>query len=135
MVLAIIALFADVRDARLQEDRSPRAHRGSEATRGSDAWRFAAAVFALSAGGIAAGPALTGESANPRAPPGFAVVKARGRVAHAVIQYSSSVRLTSLARQDRPTKTIEEVWYDARGGLWRDVVRIDGRVRRDRSGT
>jgi hypothetical protein len=32
-VLAIIALFTDVRDARPQEDRSPRADRGSEATR------------------------------------------------------------------------------------------------------
>ena len=39
---------------------------------------YAAAVVALSAGGIAAGLALSGESANPKASPGFTVVKARG---------------------------------------------------------
>src|SRR5206468_11093207 len=61
-------------------------------------------------------------------------MKARGRVAHAVIDYVSSVRLTSLKGVDRPAKTGEEVWYDARGGLWRDVVRVDGRVRSDRAG-
>jgi hypothetical protein len=134
-MLAIIALFADVvipasrridLHALIEEAKRRAAATPGVSQRPSSRCRPAAS---------AAGPALTGESANPRAPPGFAVVKARGRVAHAVIQYSSSVRLTSLARQDRPTKTIEEVWYDARGGLWRDVVRIDGRVRRDRSGT
>jgi hypothetical protein len=63
------------------------------------------------------------------------VTKARGRLAHAVIVYVSSVPLTSLAGGDRLANTTEEVWYDARGGLWRDVVRVDGRVRSDRAGT
>jgi hypothetical protein len=96
---------------------------------------YAAGLLALSAGGIAVGLALTSGSASPKAPPGFTVVKARGRVDHALIQYSSSVRITSLGGRDRPANTIEEVWYDARGGLWRDIVRVDGRVRSDRAGT
>jgi hypothetical protein len=97
---------------------------------------WALAAFALAAAGIALGLTLTGGSATRAAvPPGFAVVKARGRVAHAVIQFGSGVRITRLTGQDRPVKTIEEVWYDARGGLWRDVLRIDGRVRSDRAGT
>src|SRR5436309_2047478 len=95
---------------------------------------FAALAAALAAASIAAVLALSGGSANPPAPQGFTVMKARGRVAHAVIDYVSSVRLTSLKGVDRPAKTGEEVWYDARGGLWRDVVRVDGRVRSDRAG-
>jgi hypothetical protein len=95
---------------------------------------YAAAIVALSAGGIASGLALSGEPAKPYAPPGFTVVKARGRVAHALIESSTNVRITNLTGQDRPAKMAQEIWYDARGGLWRAVVRVDGRVRSDRAG-
>jgi hypothetical protein len=95
-----------------------------------------AAIIVAAAAGIAAGLALTGGSASRvDAPPGFTVVKAKGQVAHAVIEYGRSVRITSLSGSDRPAKMTEEFWYDARGGLWRDVIRVDGRVRSDRAGT
>jgi hypothetical protein len=94
------------------------------------------AIIVAATAGIAAGLTLTGGSATRvDAPPGFTVVKAKGQVAHTVIEYSSVVRITSLSGRDRPAKMTEEVWYDARGGLWRDVVRVDGRVRNDRAGT
>jgi hypothetical protein len=79
---------------------------------------------------------LTGGSATRvDAPPGFTVVKAKGEVTHAVIEHSRSVRITSLSGSDRPVMLTEEFWYDARGGLWRHVIRVDGRVRSDQAGT
>jgi hypothetical protein len=94
------------------------------------------AILVVGGAGIAVGVALTGGSATRvDAPPGFTVVKAKGQVAHAVIEYGSMARITSLSGRDRPAKLTEEVWYDARRGLWRDVVRVDGRVRNDRAGT
>lgn len=95
-----------------------------------------AAALVLAGVGIAAGLTLTGGSTTRvDAPPGFIVVKAKGQVARAVIQYTRSVRITSLSGSERPAKMTEEVWYDERGGLWRDVIRVDGRVRSDRAGT
>jgi hypothetical protein len=95
-----------------------------------------AAIIVAATAGIAAALTLTGGSATRvDAPPGFTVVKAKGQVAHAVIEYGSMARITSLSGRDRPAKLTEEVWYDARGGLWRDVVRLDGRLRNDRAGT
>ena len=109
-----------------------------EARRRARRRRFAwltAAVAVVAAAGIAAGLALTsGPAARADAPAGFTVLTAKGQVAHAVIQYSLGVRITSLVGRDRMAETTEEVWYDARGGLWRDVVRVDGRVRNDRAG-
>ena len=107
-----------------------------EARRRARQRRLALAAVVVAAVGIAAGLTLTGGSANRvDAPPGFTVVRAKGPVAHAVIEYSRSVRITSMSGSDRPAKMTEEVWYDARGGLWRDVIRADGRVRSDRAGT
>jgi hypothetical protein len=97
---------------------------------------LAAATLAAAGAGIGLGVALTGGSGRAvPVPPGFTVIKARGPVAHAVIESVSSVRLTSLEGRERPASTTEEVWYDARGGLWHDIVRVDGRVRSDRAGT
>jgi hypothetical protein len=103
------------------------------------AWRrrvaLSAALLAGLAVGIGAFELTRGSEPVLPAPPGFAALKARGPVAHALIEYVSTVRLTSLSGQERPASTTEEVWYDARGGLWRDVVRVDGRARSDRAGT
>ena len=79
--------------------------------------------------------AVTG-GPSAEAPPGFTIVKPRGPVAHAVLQYgTSSWRTTEVATGvDRPARTVEEVWYDRESGLWRDVFRIDGRVKSDLSG-
>src|SRR5689334_11459676 len=108
-----------------------------EARRRARLRRVALAAATLAAAGLGIGSfALTGGSDPPLpAPPGFTAVKARGPVAHAVIEYVSSVRLTSLSGHERAADTTEEVWYDAQGGLWRAVVRVDGRVRSDRAGT
>lgn len=102
------------------------------------AWRrraaLAVAILALAALGIGSFALTRGSDPTVPAPPGFTALKARGPVAHALIESVSSVRLTSLSGQDRLANTTEEVWYDARGGLWRVVVRVDGRVRSDRAG-
>src|ERR1043166_716017 len=95
---------------------------------------LAAALLAGAAVGIGSFELTRGAAPPLPAPPGFTAVKARGPVAHAVIEYVSSVRLTSLSGHERAADTTEEVWYDARGGLWRAVVRVDGRVRGDRAG-
>ena len=95
----------------------------------------AAILAAAAAAGIGSFELTRGSDPPLPAPPGFTAVKARGPVAHAVIEYVSSVRLTSLSGHERAADTTEEVWYDARGGLWRAVVRVDGRVRSDRAGT
>src|SRR5947208_13660701 len=123
MVLAIIALFADVRVACLQENRSPRPDRRSEATR-------AAATPGVRSGRRRAvgrrhrsGPGAQRRIGEPEGLAGVHRREGPWLVAHAVIEYVSSVRLTNLGGRDRPANTIEEVWYDARGGLWRDVVR------------
>jgi hypothetical protein len=96
---------------------------------------LAAAMLAAAAAGIGSFELTRGTDPVAHAPPGFEVLKARGSVAHAVIEQVASVRLTSLAGHERPANTTEEVWYDARGGLWRDLVQVDGRVRSDRAGT
>lgn len=97
---------------------------------------YGAIVVVLACVGVAAGLVLSNRPEAAEAPPGFTFAKARGPVAHIVIQTKTSpgVRITSLSGQDRPANTVEEVWYDARGGLWRDELRIGGRVRSDRAG-
>jgi hypothetical protein len=94
---------------------------------------LAAAILAAAALGVGSFELTRGSDPLPAAPPGFVAVKARGAVAHAVIEYASTVRITSLTGQDRPGNTTEEIWYDARGGLWRDVVHVDGRLRSDQA--
>jgi hypothetical protein len=108
-----------------------------EARRRARLRRMALAAAALAVAGLGIGAfALTGGSDSPvPAPPGFTAVKATGPVAHALIESTTNVRITSTTGQDRPVKMAQEVWYDARGGLWRVVVRVDGRVRSDRAGT
>ena len=97
--------------------------------------RLGYAAAALAAAGIAAGLALSQTSSPTRnVPPGFTVAKARGPVAHAVIRYRGNMWIADLTGLEHPAKVTEEVWYDTRGGLWRDVARVDGRIRTDRSG-
>jgi hypothetical protein len=73
-------------------------------------------------------------SASVEPPPGFTVVKAKGPVAHAVL-HEGARKSTSLATgEDRPAKLTEEVWYEPRTGLWRDIYRIDGRIKYDAAG-
>ena len=125
----------------------------AEARRRALRRRLASAATALLALGIGAAVwgGLTLAAGDPRAgatvPPGFVLVPAQGPVVHAVITWDNSTQnglrwdadhwvSTSLATgQDRPVRLTEETWYDAEGGLWRSVVRVDGRVRSDRSGT
>jgi hypothetical protein len=84
------------------------------------------AIFALTGGGRG--------SAGVQPPPGFMVVKAKGPVAHVVL-HQGAWKSTSLATgRERPAKRTEEIWYDRRTGLWRDVYRIDGRVISDTAG-
>src|ERR1043166_5126232 len=83
---------------------------------------LAAALLAGAAVGIGSFELTRGAAPPLPAPPGFTAVKARGPVAHAVIEYVSSVRLTSLSGHERAADTTEEVW-------------VDGRVRSDRAGT
>jgi hypothetical protein len=98
---------------------------------------FTAAALALLAGAVLlvvlvlAGGRGT---AGVKPPPGFTVVNAKGPVAHAVL-HEGAWKSTSLATgEDRPAKLTEEIWYDRRSGLWRDVFRIDGRIKSDIAG-
>src|ERR1044072_3494076 len=75
---------------------------------------LAAAIPAAAAVGIGSFELTRGSDPPLPAPPGFTAVKARGPVAHAVIEYVSSVRLTSLSGHERAADTTEEGWYDAR---------------------
>ena len=71
-----------------------------------------------------------------QSPPGFTVAKARGPVVHAVLEYDQGQwRITDVATGlDRPAKVTEEIWYDHESGLWRDVFRIDGRIKSELAG-
>jgi hypothetical protein len=92
-----------------------------------------AAIVAVAVWGLLA---VTGGGSSAKAPPGFTIVKPRGPVAHAVLHYDTSTwRTTDVGTgQDRPARTVEEIWYDRKSGLWRDLFRIDGRVKSDLSG-
>jgi hypothetical protein len=100
---------------------------------------FAALIALLAAGGIWAGLALSGGGAPPavQAPPGFTVVSAGGPVAHVVVRYSPLDWATTdvATGQDKRVQVSEEVWYEPQSGLWRDIYRVDGRVRTDRTGS
>jgi hypothetical protein len=90
-----------------------------------------ALVVALAVWGLLA--ATGGPSV--KAPPGFTIVKAQGPVAHAVLYDPGIWRATDVATGlDRPVRAVEELWYDHKSGLWRDVFRIDGRIKSDLSG-
>lgn len=97
---------------------------------------LAAAVAAVVAVSVWAFLAAAGSGPVSKAPPGFTIVKAQGPVAHAVLRYDTGAwRSTDVATGlDRPAKTAEEIWYDRKSGLWRDVFRIDGRVKSELSG-
>src|ERR1044072_2159814 len=76
---------------------------------------LAAAILAAApAAGIGSFELPRGSAPPLPAPPGFTAVKARGPVAHAGLEYVSSVRLTSLSGHERAADTTEEGWYDAR---------------------
>jgi hypothetical protein len=97
---------------------------------------LAAAVAAVVGVSVWAILAAAGSGPGSKAPPGFTIVKAQGPVAHAVLSYDTgALRSTDVATGlDRPAKTAEEIWYDRKSGLWRDVFRIDGRVKSELSG-
>jgi hypothetical protein len=81
---------------------------------------------------------LSGGDAGKTAPPGFRLVKAQGPVTHAMLDwgsYGGTWRITDVAGgQDRPAKVTEDIWYDPRSGLWRDLLRIEGRTKSDLAG-
>jgi len=108
-----------------------------EARRHARRRRIAAVLFlALIGGAVWTALAFTGGSAPAKAPPGFVLAKAHGPVAHAVVAYqSSNWRSTDISTGlDRPARVTEEVWYERKTGLWRDVFRVDGRVKSDVAG-
>ena len=80
--------------------------------------------------------AATGSGPVSKAPTRFTIVNAQGPVAHAVLRYDTGARRSTdvATGQDRPAKTAEEIWYDRKSGLWRDVLRIDGRVKSELAG-
>jgi len=94
------------------------------------------AAVALALGGVAVALVVVlrgnGSSATS-VPPGFQWVKAKGRVAHLRVELSptkiSSIDLATGAAQ--PAVTTIEGWYDPKTYLFRDVLRIDGRVQID----
>jgi hypothetical protein len=73
-------------------------------------------------------------AASVTPPPGFTVVKAKGPVTHAVVHEGAWTSTSLATGRDRPARLTEEVWYDQRSGLWRDVFRIDGRIKSDTAG-
>jgi hypothetical protein len=106
------------------------------------AYLLAILLAAGAVGAIWAGLALTagGGTTAGLAPPGFHLVKARGPVAHLLIE-TRSVSLTQptsidlATGRERPARTTSEVWLDRRSGLARVVMRVDGRTQWDQVGT
>jgi hypothetical protein len=115
----------------------------AEAQRRARRREFALAVGALLAlligGGVWAGLALSGGTgaAPVHAPAGFTIVSAQGSVEHALIQYrTTGWRIADVASgRERAASVTEELWYDGKGGLLRDLLRVNGRTRTDRAGT
>lgn len=95
---------------------------------------LAVALAGLVVAAVWATMALTGGAA-PKAPPGFVFARAQGPIAHAVLESDLGWRITDLATgRDRPARVTEEIWYDHESGLWRDVYRIDGRIKSELAG-
>jgi len=95
----------------------------------------------LAGGGIWAALAVGGGSlgSSGPVPAGFERVRARGPVSYILLEErwfdQNGIRTTNLAtREDIPATVTEEYWYDAGAGLARDLVRVDGRLRRDIAG-
>src|SRR4030095_15988573 len=88
---------------------------------------LAAAVAAVVGVSVWAILAAAGSGPGSKAPPGFTIVKAQGPVAHAVLSYDTgALRSTDIGPGlDRTAQAAEEIWYDRKSGLWRDVFRID----------
>jgi hypothetical protein len=91
-----------------------------------------AVVAALVVGGIFAALLWpSGKSASGGdLPEGFHAVQAQGPVQHALVEQFLP-RLTTIALdtgRTRPTRVTNELWWDARSGLFRTLVREDGVV-------
>jgi hypothetical protein len=89
-----------------------------------------AVVALLAVAGIVAGVLWPpgGGSRGERLPKGFRAVQATGPVQHALVE-ELRPRMTTIALatgRARPTRVTREVWWDARGGLYRILVRNDG---------
>jgi hypothetical protein len=95
--------------------------------------KYAAAVVgaALAGGGIFAGLELTGGSpAGQALPDGFQLVHARGPVSHVVMHnFPTGNQVLDLRTgRTRPAAVENEVWWDRKSGLNRQVTRVGGTV-------
>jgi len=95
--------------------------------------KYAAAVVgaALAGGGIFARLELTdGSPAGQAVPEGFQLVHARGPVSHVVMHNfpSGNQILDFRTGRTRPAAVENEVWWDRKSGLNRQVTRVDGTV-------
>lgn len=95
--------------------------------------KYAAAVLgaALAGGGIFAGIELAGGSpAGQAVPDGFQLVHGRGPVSHVVLHnFPSGNQVLDLRTgATRPAAVENEVWWDRKSGLNRQVTRVDGNV-------
>jgi len=97
---------------------------------------LAAAAAAVVAASVWLILTTAGSGQFSKGPPGFTIAKAQGPVAHAVLKYDTGVwRSTDVVTGlDRSAKATEEVWYDPKSGLWRDIFRIDGRIKNELAG-
>jgi hypothetical protein len=97
---------------------------------------LAVATAAVAVGTIIA--MLSSGAGGRTAPAGLRLVKAQGPVTHAVLDwgsYGGTWRMIDVAGgQDRLAKFTEEIWYDPRSGLWRDLFRVEGRTKSDLAG-
>jgi hypothetical protein len=94
------------------------------------------AACALVAGVLvwALAASIGGTSRTP--PRGFVFAQARGPVDHALIEYRSLgwTTLVLATGERRTALSTEEIWYEPKSGLWRDVYRLDGRTKSEQTG-
>jgi hypothetical protein len=108
-----------------------------EARRRTRRRRFAYIAACAGVAGALAWAGVAALGGSGRTPPrGFVFAQAQGPVAHALIEYQASgwTMIDVATGQQRPASRTEEIWYEPKSGLWRDVYRIDGRTRSEQVG-